>query len=601
MERLLKPIKLLGILILFTAFVFASGTVTLAAPLTVQRTAAAALPARQVEPDAAFRTENHISSITYSKSVRQRQGDDILQQIDAIMPTAEELELPQPPFVLKESVSGISTLQQYIDVFQNQGMDDKVEAIRQAKTKYHFAGEVRREWNTWGETWEADTPCPDTVYMVLGSGVLVFGSEDEAVGLVADEDLRQVWTGAFNNQSVDILEASPVVFTMRRTFDTGCGALTQYLKMGHVGSFVVVTDLTAYAGIREEDMWSKVDRVHGIVMQKLIAQVAINHCLQTPGVLNAFNVFAQSFVGSPTIVDSGGSYWIQMSTGYEEGGEAEEARADQPNISLSVTMNGVELPMTGPTRVEYIDRAGFWAVNSYHCTGPLAPGSYNIVGTSYRSGEVIDSVSFVLLAQPVAPSSGNDILQQISVVMPTAGELELSELVSVPAVDWPGTMEEIRDGLKNSPGYEKAGDARQQAATDYHFQGAVYRSWSIPWEPGEECPNPAFVGIYVHVFGSEAETVAFLADEDLLLAWESADKYPSYELDTSTPGVLTVRQTYGDSECGTSRAYCRWIAVGRFAIDTCVGTSDTNEAEVWGIVDHSNQVVAQKLAGAGIE
>ena len=143
--------------------------------------------------------------------------------------------------------------------------------------------------------------------------------------------------------------------------------------------------------------------------------------------------------------------------------------------------------------------------------------------------------------------------------------------------------------------------ARQQAGTDYHFQGAVYRSWSIPWEPGKECLDTAFVGIYAHVFGSEEEARAFLADEDLLLAWESADKYPSYELDTSTPGVLTVRQTYGDSECGTSRAYCRWIAVGRFAIDTCVGTSDTNEAEVWGIVDHSNQVVAQKLAGAGIE
>lgn len=477
-------------------------------------------------------------------------------------------------------------------------------AIQRAGTDYHFAGQVYREWNTWGETWEADTPCPDNVYMTVGTSVLVFESEDLAVAFVADKDLHQAWMSAVNTQSVDILEASPAVFTRRSTFDSACGALTLYLKMGHVGPFVVETTVTAYAGIREEDMWSKVDRVHGIVMQKLIAQVAINHCLQTPGVLHSFNVFARSFAGSPTIVDSGGSYWIRMSTGYTEGGEAQEARADQPNISLSVTMNGVELPMTGPTRVEYNDGAGFWEVNSYHCTGALAPGMYNIVGTTNRIGEAAVSVSFDLLAQPVELSSGNDILQQISVVMPTAGELELSELASVPAVDWHGTMEEIRDGLQNSPGYEKAGDARQQAGTDYHFQGAVYRMWWIPWEPGEECLDTAVagLGIYVHVFGSEDEARAFLADEDLLLAWESADMYPSYELDTSTLGALTVRGTLGDFECGTYRGYSRWIAVGRFVIDSAAQTySDTNEAEMWDIIDHTNRVVAQKLAGAGIE
>ena len=87
-----------------------------------------------------------------------------------------------------------------------------------------------------------------------------------------------------------------------------------------------------------------------------------------------------------------------MSTGYANGGE-NEARADQPNISLKVRMNGIMLPMDHSTVVEYNNGAGFWEVNSYHCTGNLEPGQYTIVGTSYRKGEYIDSATFVLEAR----------------------------------------------------------------------------------------------------------------------------------------------------------------------------------------------------------
>jgi hypothetical protein len=110
------------------------------------------------------------------------------------------------------------------------------------------------------------------------------------------------------------------------------------------------------------------------------------------------NVFAQSFQGTPTVIRSGGSYWIRMSMGFENGGEA-EARADQPNVSLSVTVNDVDLPMTGGTRVEYNKGAGFWEVNSYHCTGVLAPGQYTIVGTSYKNSQYADKATFELVAK----------------------------------------------------------------------------------------------------------------------------------------------------------------------------------------------------------
>ena len=61
-----------------------------------------------------------------------------------------------------------------------------------------------------------------------------------------------------------------------------------------------------------------------------------------------------------------------ISDGYSGGDEGEaEARAEQPSVSLAVTMNGVTLPMDGDTVVEHNGLAHFWEVNSYHCTGIL--------------------------------------------------------------------------------------------------------------------------------------------------------------------------------------------------------------------------------------
>ena len=121
-------------------------------------------------------------------------------------------------------------------------------------------------------------------------------------------------------------------------------------------------------------------------------------CTGSHTIENSINVFACQFAGG-YIVNSEGWYWIRMSIGFESDNGEAEARADQPNISLAVTMNGTTLPMDGDTVVEYNDGAGFWEINSYHCTGTLAPGTYTIIGTSYRSGEYVGSATCVLTAQ----------------------------------------------------------------------------------------------------------------------------------------------------------------------------------------------------------
>ncbi len=106
---------------------------------------------------------------------------------------------------------------------------------------------------------------------------------------------------------------------------------------------------------------------------------------------NSKNVFACQFNNGFDVL-AGGEYWIRMSIGFNS--EA-EAIADKPNIVLDVTMNGSTLPMDGDTVIEY-NGEGFWEINSYHCTGSLAPGTYNITGTSYRNGNYVDSANCVL-------------------------------------------------------------------------------------------------------------------------------------------------------------------------------------------------------------
>lgn len=127
-----------------------------------------------------------------------------------------------------------------------------------------------------------------------------------------------------------------------------------------------------------------------------ITAICSSDCPPEHTLLNSMNVFAHSFRAGPTYIQSGRATWIRMSIGFNN---YQEAVNDHPNIGLTVTMNGVPLAMDGTTVVEYNDAAGFWEVNSYHCTGSLPAGSYTIIGTSYRRGQYVDSARFELIAR----------------------------------------------------------------------------------------------------------------------------------------------------------------------------------------------------------
>ena len=119
---------------------------------------------------------------------------------------------------------------------------------------------------------------------------------------------------------------------------------------------------------------------------------------QMPSLRNSLNVFHCSFQKDSTVrLESGQSHWIRMSIGFLAGGY-DGAVADYENITFSVTLNGDQLYLYGSTRIEYNHGAGFWEINGYYHTGVLEDTTYQIIGTSYRSGEYVDSATFYIVA-----------------------------------------------------------------------------------------------------------------------------------------------------------------------------------------------------------
>lgn len=111
------------------------------------------------------------------------------------------------------------------------------------------------------------------------------------------------------------------------------------------------------------------------------------------GMNNHVNVFSCEEMGGLTVIQNS-SLWIEMSIGSKS--SQEQALADRDNALLQVEMDGVELPQFGDNLVKYIDGMSFWAINSYHCTGPLTLGTHTVIGTSSENGNPLDSATCII-------------------------------------------------------------------------------------------------------------------------------------------------------------------------------------------------------------
>ena len=121
---------------------------------------------------------------------------------------------------------------------------------------------------------------------------------------------------------------------------------------------------------------------------------------EDPNIDNSLNVFSCSFLEESTVeLTEGQSYWIRMSIGCEGDNGYDTAVNNYENISLTVTLNGQELQLHKDTKIEYNSGAGFWEINGYYNTGVLERGNYKIIGTSYDSGNYVDSATFFIITE----------------------------------------------------------------------------------------------------------------------------------------------------------------------------------------------------------
>jgi hypothetical protein len=186
-------------------------------------------------------------------------GDDTLQQIDAIMPTIDELALPQPPFVLDTELTGIFTAEDLVTDLQSLGMTELATAVQQASAANNLLGEVTYVWDT-GDT------CPDTAGLSVESDVAVYDTQAHAQAYLADEGIRQAWlnTGIF--QTYDITNG---VVTAQGTFTNQCGTMAVYGQVINSGRFNFTALVIAYSTASEADMQGVVDTLNQFVLQKL--------------------------------------------------------------------------------------------------------------------------------------------------------------------------------------------------------------------------------------------------------------------------------------------------------------------------------------------
>lgn len=186
-------------------------------------------------------------------------GGNVLQQIDAVMPTIEELALPQPPFVLNADLTGIFTPDELVADFDNTGLTELATAIQQAGIANSLEGQVTYVWDT-------GTECPATAGLSVESDVAVFDSPAHAKTYLADAAIQQAWlnTGVF--QTYDI---SSGVLTAQGTIQNQCGDVTLYVQVINAGRFNLTALVIAYSTASEADMQGVVSTLNQYVAQKL--------------------------------------------------------------------------------------------------------------------------------------------------------------------------------------------------------------------------------------------------------------------------------------------------------------------------------------------
>ncbi len=187
-------------------------------------------------------------------------ASEVLAQLDALMPTIEEIGLPSPPFNEDEALSGVFSFEEVVTMAQSIGAPALADAIEAAGVRDQMLGEVMRVWNT-GED------CPATPALSLEVDLTLFATAEGAAANLADEATEQAWidTGAF--QSFETRPDGRVLGVGSITHP--CGQLALYALGTQVGRVNLTVSAMATQAAAEEDILSALDVLTQYMVGKL--------------------------------------------------------------------------------------------------------------------------------------------------------------------------------------------------------------------------------------------------------------------------------------------------------------------------------------------
>ncbi len=186
-----------------------------------------------------------------------------LQDIEAAMPTSQELELPSPPWTLDTTTSGTYTYNQIVELYQAGGLTELATAVGNAGVQAGLVGQVRRLWST-------GLDCSPQL-QDLEIGVALFNEATGPVAYMNNPLVQQAWrnTGLITriepHSMGDILGQ---VWTGEYSYDP-CGQVTYRLLVVPYGRFLITVFAIASPSLNLGDLDMANEYVAAFTMYKL--------------------------------------------------------------------------------------------------------------------------------------------------------------------------------------------------------------------------------------------------------------------------------------------------------------------------------------------
>ena len=189
-------------------------------------------------------------------------GTATLADVEAAMPSTEELGLNADEYALDANLSRAFTPQELVALYENLGVPDVASALAQNAAQTGMIGQVIRVWNT------IET-CPPAMATSLEIDISLFETDAGAQAFL----INPIYLGALSDLGV-ILEQSGGALIGSLTLPTTCGTMVTYSKTIVSGRLLIGSSATVYPNIDRAEVLAVLDLVNSFMLDKL-AQVNI--------------------------------------------------------------------------------------------------------------------------------------------------------------------------------------------------------------------------------------------------------------------------------------------------------------------------------------